>query len=174
MRLPEGLTFASFQPKPGWTRTVTTETLAEPIELFGEQITERIATVTWTGGEIRPGEYDQFGVSARIPAEPGAELTFAAVQTYSSGEVVRWIGPADADLPAAVMTVGEAEGDGHGAPAAEPVADESTAAEAAPASARTASATDDDRANVALGVSVAGLALAGGALAMALRGRRSR
>ena len=58
MQLPEGLFLVSFQPKAGWKRTVTMERLAEPVELFGQRITERVATVTWQGGRIGPGEFD--------------------------------------------------------------------------------------------------------------------
>jgi len=46
VQLPEGLTFVSFQPKQGWKRTVEMETLAQPIGVFGEEVTERIASVT--------------------------------------------------------------------------------------------------------------------------------
>ncbi len=69
LSLPKGLFFVSFQPKPGWKRTVTMEKLDPPVELFGEKQTERVATVTWEGGKIAPGEFDEFGMSAKVPAE---------------------------------------------------------------------------------------------------------
>ena len=50
VQFPEGLTFVSFQPKQGWKRTVEVEQLDEPIEVFGEEVTERIASVTWKWG----------------------------------------------------------------------------------------------------------------------------
>jgi periplasmic copper chaperone A len=100
VQLPEGLSFISFQPKPGWTRTVTTETLANPVTNDeGETVTERIATVTWEGGKIAPGEFDEFGLSAKVPDE-AQTLVFPSTQTYSNGEQVHWIGDADADTPA--------------------------------------------------------------------------
>lgn len=106
MQLPEGLFFVSFQPKEGWTREVKMETLDPPVELFGTSYTERVAEVTWSGGEIGAGEFDEFGMSARIPeAEPGTALAFPAVQTYSTGEVVRWIGEPDSETPAPTVTV---------------------------------------------------------------------
>ncbi len=67
VQLPKGLFFVSFQPKPGWKRTVTMEKLNPPVELFGEKQTERVATVTWEGGKIAPGEFDEFGLSAKVP-----------------------------------------------------------------------------------------------------------
>lgn len=101
LQLPEDLAFVSFQPKPGWTRTVTMVKLAKPVTNDeGETVTERIGTVTWKGGKIAPGEFDEFGLSAKVPDTAGQTLVFPAVQTYSNGEVVRWIGAADADTPA--------------------------------------------------------------------------
>ena len=49
--------------------------------------------------------------------EPGEKLTFKALQTYDDGQVVRWIGPEDAEEPAPIVTLTEpASGGGHGAP----------------------------------------------------------
>lgn len=117
VRFPDNVTNAAFQPKQGWTRTVTMRTLDEPIEVFGEPVTEVIDTVVWEGGAIAPGEFDEFGFSIRTPDEPG-ELRFPAVQTYDSGEEVRWVGEPDSDAPAGHVTVTAAEEDaagGHGA-----------------------------------------------------------
>ena len=105
IELPESLSFVSFQPKPGWTRSVTTVKLDEPVTNDeGETVTERIATVTWEGGKIAPGEFDEFGLSAKVPDE-AATLVFPATQTYSNGEIVRWIGAPDADTPAPRVTL---------------------------------------------------------------------
>lgn len=100
VQLPEELVSVSFQPAPGWTRTVERKPRTAPVEVFGEKVDDYIASVTWEGGRIEPGEFEEFGFSARTP-ERAATLTFPAVQTYEGGEVVRWIGPADADEPAA-------------------------------------------------------------------------
>jgi periplasmic copper chaperone A len=64
-------------------------------------------------------------LSLAIPDKAGSALTFKAVQTYDSGEVVRWIGPPDSDEPApqVELTAAEEEG-GAAAPAApQPAAD---------------------------------------------------
>ena len=70
------------------------------------------------GGRIGPGEFQDFGLSLRIPdGKPGSKLTFKALQTYEGGEIVRWIGPEDGDEPAPVVTLVAAdEAGGHGAP----------------------------------------------------------
>ena len=169
MQLPEGLFFVSFQPKAGWKRTVKMEKLDEPVEIFGNKFTERVATVTWTGGKIAVGEFDEFGMSARMPETAGAELVFPAVQTYSNGEVVRWIGPADADQPAPRVTLAPAEEEGDDADAAETT---TTAAEEA-AAADGGDGDGEGRATLALVLSIVGLLAALTALALAvMRPRR--
>jgi periplasmic copper chaperone A len=160
VRLPAGLEFVGFQPKPGWKRSVTMAKLDQPITTEdGETITERIATVTWEGGSIAPGEFDEFGLSAKVPDTAGTRLVFPANQTYSNGEVVRWIGPPDADEPASRVTLTAAEGE------------EPAAAGAAPA---TTESDDSTKENVALGFGIAGLVAGLGALAVALLRRPRR
>jgi uncharacterized protein YcnI len=108
------LAFVSFEPKDGWKRTQETVEFDEPIAVFGEEVTEGVGSVTWSGGEVSPGEFQEFGFSARMP--DGEEtLTFEAIQTYSSGEVVEWTGAPDSESPAAqvnVFDIGAGEGEG--------------------------------------------------------------
>jgi uncharacterized protein YcnI len=170
MRFPEQVISASFQPVAGWQHTVKMAQLDEPIDDEGEQITERIDTVTWTGGRIRPGEFQEFGVSFQVPedVEPGTALTFPSIQTYSNpNEVVRWIGPEDADTPAPTVTVLEA-------PPEEGAAEEATPE---PAPAQTSGGGEEDEGSdtlsiVALVVGIA--ALLAGLAALFLAGRRQK
>src|SRR5688572_642658 len=61
------LAFVSFEPKEGWKRTEEMVEFDEPIDVFGEEVTEGVGSVTWSGGRINPGEFDEFGFSARMP-----------------------------------------------------------------------------------------------------------
>ena len=97
------LTFVSFEPKDGWKRKVKMVELDEPIDAFGQEITEAVGKVTWSGGEIGPGEFLEFGFSARMP-DAEETIVFRAIQTYSGGEVVRWTGAADSETPATTVT----------------------------------------------------------------------
>jgi uncharacterized protein YcnI len=152
VRFPEQVVSASFQPVEGWNRTVEMAQLDEPIDDEGEQITERIDTVTWSGGRIRPGEFQEFGVSFQVPEEqPGTELAFPAVQTYSNGEIVRWIGPPDAEEPAPIVAVTAPASEEGEAPAP-------TATPAQGAGGEEEGGGSDTLAIVALVVAVAGLA----------------
>ena len=165
VQLPEGLFFVSFQPKAGWKRTVEMETLDEPVEIFGQEITERVASVTWSGGRIGPGEFDEFGMSVRLPEGEGQELVFPALQTYANGEIVRWIGPPDAEEPAPRVTLTAPEEE-------EAAADEEEAVAQAPPPADDGGG-GNGRANLALALGAAGLVAGLAALAFALRnGRR--
>ena len=48
---------------------------------------------------IAPGQYEDFAVAAgQVPSTPGA-VVFKSLQTYSSGEVVRWIEVASSQDP---------------------------------------------------------------------------
>ena len=184
VQLPPGFAFVSYEPRPGWKVSVKREKLDEPIEVEGGlEVDEGVSQITWTGsgeqGVIGPGEFVDFGLSLRMPkGEAGDKLTFKALQTYDDGDVVRWIGPEDAEEPAPVVTLTDAaSGGGHGAPGsaggdtavssgAEPAA-ENTSAPAA----ESGDDGGDGLAIAALGVGV--LALGAGVAAL-LTARRSR
>ena len=124
VKFPPGFAEVSTEPVPGWTTKVTKTKLAKPITTDeGDKITDQVSTVTWTGtgaqGRIGPGQFQDFGLSLALPDEPGRSLTFKALQTYSSGEVVRWIGAPEADEPAPQVKLTAASGAEHeSAPAA--------------------------------------------------------
>jgi uncharacterized protein YcnI len=123
VQLPPGIAFASYQPVPGWKVTIKRAKAKEPIDVEGLSTDQEIRQITWTGdgrqGIVKPGQFQDFGLSLRMPdGAPGDALTFKALQTYEGGDVVRWIGPPDAEEPAAVVTLTQGgEGGGHGAPA---------------------------------------------------------
>lgn len=109
------------RPRDGWTPKVTTTKLKTPVKTDDGTITEAVSQITWTGGKIGAGEYEDFDVAfGELPDETG-KLTFKTLQTYSDGKVVRWIeAPSDgeeADDPAPTLklTEGGTEGGGEAA-----------------------------------------------------------
>jgi uncharacterized protein YcnI len=111
--------FVSVRPHPGWTYTVERTRLDKPVEAHGRSINEVVSKITFTGGPIRPGEFDEFEVSAGPLPEDADQLVFPTLQTYESGEVVRWIEPTPAggeepEHPAPVLRLVAGAGDGHG------------------------------------------------------------
>jgi uncharacterized protein YcnI len=109
----------SVKPKPGWTAAVEQAPLDEPVIDEGEEITEAVSRITWTGGRIGPGEFDEFDVSMGPLPDDTDQLVFKALQTYEGGEVVRWIeetgpGGEEPEFPAPVLKLTAAEGEDGG------------------------------------------------------------
>jgi periplasmic copper chaperone A len=150
LQLPHGFVFASYEPKIGWSVKVTKEKLAKPIQTDDGPIDEEVRRITFTGhgpnGRIGPGQFMDFPLSVQIPGKAGDKLTFKAIQTYSNGEVVRWIGAPDSDTPAPIVTVVKATGS-------------SAAAPAAPAAAPARSSGDDGGGGASKGLGVTALIL---------------
>jgi uncharacterized protein YcnI len=91
VEVPEGFLLSGVQPVPGWQHA---------FEEDGGVVT----AVTFSGGEIRPREFQQFLVQAQAPEEPG-EYPWKAIQTYEDGSVVEWTGAPDSEEPASVIEV---------------------------------------------------------------------
>ena len=168
VQLPPRFLFVSTEPVPGWEAKIVKRKLDKPVEQFGERISEEVGQVSFTAQDesagIGPGEFQDFGLSVSVPDKAGSTLTFKAVQTYSSGEVVRWIGPPDSEEAAPQVKLAAAEAEGG---ASEPAANEQSTPPAE-------SGGDDGSSNtlaiIALVVAIAGLA-AGVLALLAARGR---
>ena len=99
-------------PVPGWIDTVHTRNLAIPVQTDDGPVSQVVSDVTWTAtaGGISQGQYEDFPVAAGAVPDHSGPLVFKALQTYSSGEVVRWIevpvtGQPEPDTPAPVLTL---------------------------------------------------------------------
>ena len=159
--LPEDAPVASVstQPVPGWTAAVERRTLASPIEVHGSEVTEVVSKITWTASPaaaIKPGEFQEFPVSMG-PLPEVDQMVFKALQTYSDGEIVRWIdepaaaGAEEPESPAPVLRLTAASSD-------EPASGPSVAA--------SSSSTSSSSSGAALGVGIAGLVLGAGGLVL--------
>ncbi|MDG4749724.1 MULTISPECIES: YcnI family copper-binding membrane protein [Micromonospora] len=168
VNLPENAPVGSVSTMPvaGWTVAVEKRKVDPPIEVHGSQLTEAVSKLTFTAapnGGVKPGEFQEFPVSMG-PLPQADTMVFKVLQTYSDGNVSRWIeeptpGAEEPENPAPVLKLAAA------APA--------SAGASAPAAAAADDDDDDDAgsgAAVALGVAglVAGLGgLALGGLAFA-------
>lgn len=153
--LPENAPVGSVStiPVPGWTVATEKRTVNPPIEVHGSQLTEAVSKITWTAtgdAAVKPGQFQEFGVSMG-PLPKVESMVFKTLQTYSDGNVSRWIdepqpGGEEPEKPAPVLTLTAA------APSA------SAAAPAATAVAAKDDDDDDDEGNgAAIGLGVAGL-----------------
>jgi periplasmic copper chaperone A len=139
MQMPPGFAEASVQPVAGWTANVQHVKLATPIKTDDGEITEGVGQITWTatGKGIPIDGFQDFNLDILVPDKAGTTLTFKAVQTYSNGKVVRWIGPESSENPAPTLKLTAGGNEGTAAPAA-------TTASAAPAATATAAPAKSD------------------------------
>ncbi|WBB70613.1 YcnI family protein [Micromonospora sp. WMMD812] len=150
--LPENAPVGSVStmPVPGWTVAMEKRKVDPPIEVHGSQITEAVSKLTWTAtgdAAIKPGQFQEFPVSLG-PLPQVDKMVFKSLQTYSDGNIVRWIdepttGGEEPEHPAPVLALTAAS------PSAAPVAATAPAAD-----------DDDDEAEgngLATGLGIAGL-----------------
>jgi uncharacterized protein YcnI len=153
VQIPTAHPIAQFLVKPvvGWSVTVRTIKLAKPLVTDDGSFSQAVSEVIWSGGKILPGQFQDFSVSADPLPTGISQLAFKAIQTYSNGDVVRWIdlsqpGQPEPAHPAPVLTLTTSR-----APAT------SAGAPAAPAAATSASSGSD---GLARALAVAGLVVA--------------
>ncbi|MHA6761729.1 YcnI family copper-binding membrane protein [Streptacidiphilus sp. PAMC 29251] len=136
---------------PGWTVSVVKTKLAKPLTTDDGQVTEAVSEITWSGGTIKPGQFQDFALSLGPLPTDTTSLTFKALQTYSDGTVVRWIQPSvegqpEPENPAPVLklTAAGAADDGGSASAAPSVTAAPPAGTTASASSATSSKDSSD------------------------------
>ena len=104
VEVPEGFTVTGVKPVPGWQSAF-------------EEDGGVVKSITWSGGQINPEEFQEFSFQARTPEETG-EYSWSAFQTYEDGSVVAWSGEPDSEEPASVVEIvsgGPQGADEHGA-----------------------------------------------------------
>jgi uncharacterized protein YcnI len=158
------------KPVPGWKISVKTVTLAKPVVTDDGSFTSAVSEVIWSGGQIVPGQFQDFTVSADPLPQGVSQEVFKTIQTYSNGDVVRWIdlaqpGQAEPAHPAPVLalTTGAATASG-------------TSAGSGTGAAKTTAAAGSVTDGTARALAIAGLlvGLLAGLLALALAGRARR
>ncbi|MFI5485512.1 YcnI family protein [Micromonospora echinaurantiaca] len=112
--LPENAPVGSVStmPVPGWTVTVEKRKVDPPVEVHGSQLSEVVSKLTWTAAGnagVKPGEFQEFPVSLG-PLPQVDRMVFKTLQTYSDGNVQRWIeeptpGAQEPESPAPVLTL---------------------------------------------------------------------
>lgn len=149
VEVPEGFLLSGVQPVPGWEHAF-------------EEDRGIVTTVTFSGGEIRPREFQQFLVQAQAPEELGG-YPWKATQTYEDGSTVDWTGAPNSEEPASVVEVvsgGPEESESSSEPS------EASASQQAGGEAEVLADTGGTNPAVYAGIGVAGL------LASALLARR--
>lgn len=158
----------SVKPMAGWTYKVETTKLDTPIKTEdGDEVSEVPSKISWTGGTIKPGEFQEFEISAGPLPDDVDQVSFPTIQTYSKGEPVRWIdktveGQDEPEHPAPTLKLVKGNGDHDAEPAATGGGDDEAASGVSVSNA--ASQSDVDTANtlaiVGIVVGVLGLGVA--------------
>jgi uncharacterized protein YcnI len=93
LTVPSGVAIDSFEPEPGWKRTVSSS---------GSGEAAIVNTVTWSGGAVPTDEDSVFRFQATLTGG-SKTYTFGVRQTYSDGSVVEWTGAETSDTPSPVI-----------------------------------------------------------------------
>ena len=115
MQVPPGFLDVTTELPPGWKAKVLKTKLAKPVTTDQGTVTEQVSEIIWTagqGGGTPPGGFIQFPILTAIPdGDAGQTLTFKVLQTYSNGDVVRWIeAPSSSGHPAPTVKITPAGG----------------------------------------------------------------
>ncbi|MCL2542570.1 MAG: YcnI family protein [Nocardioidaceae bacterium] len=158
------------KPLPGWTYKVAEKHLKKPITTDDGQFSSAVSEITWTAtskkSAIQPGQFEEFDVSLG-PLPDSGSLVFKALQTYSNGDIVRWIDPTvsgqpEPAHPAPTVTITPAGGETSGGSAA-----------GSSGSSGSGGSSGSTRADWALGLSVVALFLAAGGVVLGATRKRS-
>ncbi|WP_405094685.1 YcnI family protein [Micromonospora sp. NBC_01412] len=113
--LPENAPVGSVStmPVPGWTVAVEKRKVDPPVQVHGSEVAEAVSKITWTAtgdAAVKPGQFQEFPVSMG-PLPQVDTMVFKTLQTYSDGNVARWIeeppaaGGEEPEKPAPVLTL---------------------------------------------------------------------
>ena len=155
-------------PRDGWSARVTTTRLKTPVKTDDGTITDAVSEITWTGGRIGAGRFEDFDVAfGQLPDDTG-QLAFKTLQTYSDGKTVRWIeqatsGDDEPENPAPVLKL-TAKG-------ADPADSVPVAAKSAVGGPPSASGSDSTARGIGVAGLVAGVLGLAAAVFAVLRGR---
>lgn len=113
LTMPDGFYAAKPMPKAGWTLETETADYATPYEMHGHTMTQGVQKVTWSGGNLEDGWYDEFTVRGTVGRDVASNtvLYFPALQTCADG-TADWTdtsGSHDVPNPAPKLTVTAAE-----------------------------------------------------------------
>ncbi|MFE9360518.1 DUF1775 domain-containing protein [Streptomyces olivaceoviridis] len=138
--------------------------LKTPVKTDDGAITEAASEITFSGGKIGAGQYEDFNVAFGQLPDDADQLTFKTLQTYSDGKITRWIeealGGQEPENPAPVLKL-TAKGAEDGAGA-------STASAASSKGSESSKSTASGGDSTARGLSIAGLVV--GVLGLAAAG----
>src|SRR4051812_1557384 len=103
LNVPNGFSIDSYEPAPGWKRSV---------QATGSGEDAVVHKVVWTGGRVPAEEDSVFHFNGEVAK--AATVEFTVQQMYSDGTVVSWNGPESSDTPAPTLEALSSFGGGGG------------------------------------------------------------
>lgn len=91
LAIPKGVIPFSYEPLPGWTRTLT------------KNPNQSVRSIVWSGN-LKPSEVLVTQFLATTPDQTGP-ISWKAIQTYADGQKVRWIGGPGTEEPASITQI---------------------------------------------------------------------
>jgi uncharacterized protein YcnI len=90
--LPEALSEAKPQPKPGWTLSLVTDDVQNASAQAGDAhaATGKVREISWTGGRLEDAHYDEFVFRATVTKTASGRIFVPVVQQCDGG-TERWI-----------------------------------------------------------------------------------
>jgi uncharacterized protein YcnI len=92
VQIPDGVVAVKPMPKAGWTLATVKAPFRQPVDYYGEPLTEGVKEISWTG-RLLDEHYDEFVFRAYLgdSLKPDTMLYFPAVQECEGGKTDRWI-----------------------------------------------------------------------------------
>lgn len=98
LQIPAEVAVQRTMVKPGWT--VSTVARSLPADASDEmKESPPLASITWKGGTVPAGQFDQFGFSGINPAK-AATVSWNVHQQYADGKMTMWTGAPGSKTPA--------------------------------------------------------------------------
>jgi len=89
--MPEGLSTARPQPKPGWSIAVEMRAVERPIPTEHGLVRQAPAMISWTGGPLPDQHYEEFVMLIATPNRAGETLIFPVIQRCEGGAQNAWV-----------------------------------------------------------------------------------
>jgi uncharacterized protein YcnI len=92
VQIPDGVIAVKPMPKPGWTLETVKAAYKQPVDYYGERLSEGVKEIVWTG-KLLDEHYDEFVFRAYLSEslKPDTMLYFPAVQECEGDKADRWI-----------------------------------------------------------------------------------
>jgi uncharacterized protein YcnI len=92
VQIPEGVVAVKPMPKPGWTLATVKGKYQKSYDVDGAEVGEGVKEVSWSGGTLADGVYDEFVFRAALTASlPAGDMLYFPVVQECDGATQRWI-----------------------------------------------------------------------------------